>query len=489
MTVTTKLANAQLDNSSAPLPDSVQWLEGMLLSPQHLQQNDLYWQEHLRWRLQQALPHSWGVSHLTLEMSQLKAGKVLIKRLECVMPDGTPVIYPGSYTAPLQLDINAALQAQASGVRISLLMPVRSSAGNGCDDAPARHEVIHGALAADANRYSDKVPVDRMRPVISLSTEAPSAQYVVCPLFEVVRRVDSQSIEFKPYHPPLLNWQASVFLGEAALSWKLQNLSDHLWQKLRELAGNRRDDGPNEDDLYSSDTRRQMDMARRLSAVLPQFHVLVQRNPVSPVAVYDSLIALVGAMSGLGANPIPPVPDAYQHDNCEPQFRRALAYVVGKLTYLNSNFQQLSFDNEGQGRFTRALPGDAAADLLLELRLSDGQRVGPAERAALERWLKDACIAGEEALETAQRTRLSARVRALDADDIMQRNLRPGAALFIVENGQLEIAGRGLVPLYAPGQRLVLKGNPQSQGLPPNAVLLHQARAGVARPPVSRPVP
>lgn len=49
------------------LPDMVPWSEGMLLSPQHLQQNDLYWQEQLRFRLQQALPHGWGLLLLELD--------------------------------------------------------------------------------------------------------------------------------------------------------------------------------------------------------------------------------------------------------------------------------------------------------------------------------------------------------------------------------------------------------------------------------------
>jgi len=53
---------------TAPLPDAIQWSEGMMLSPQHLQQNDRYWHAHLRHRLQAVAPHYWGVLKLHVDI-------------------------------------------------------------------------------------------------------------------------------------------------------------------------------------------------------------------------------------------------------------------------------------------------------------------------------------------------------------------------------------------------------------------------------------
>lgn len=461
------------------LPDMVQWSEGMLLSPQHLQQNDLYWQEQMRFRLQQAAPHGWGLVSLELDTVKFKAGVVAVKRLECVMPDGTPVTYPGSYTGALEVDVTKVLAQNAAGLRVSLVLPARSAAATRRDASLRRYDLVPGAMAIDENTGIGQVPVDRLRPRISLwAGAAIPAQYVVCPLFEMTRRTDSQAIEFRPYQPPLLRWGGGDFLQKTGLSWRLRNINDVLWGKLRELAGTRGDgDGPDDDAFCGVDARRHVEMARRLAAVLPQFGLLVNRPEAAPVAVYDALAAVVGAMAAFGTNPVPPVLDAYQHDNCEPQFRRALDYVAFKLRYINTSYELLAFRQTAAHRFERALPADGG-ELVIELRVPDGRAMSQQDQGALAAWLADACIAGQDQLADAQRARMSARARLLTADDVARRNLRAGGAVFVIDNDFLRDGGQQ--PLFAPGQQLVIEGWPGGKGLQPANILLYQQRKPAA---------
>lgn len=457
------------------LPDLVQWSEGMLLSPQHLQQNDVYWQEQLRWRGLQLAPDGWGLAALEYDPAALQEGRLRIVRLEALMPDGTAIAFPGSYVNGLELDLAAELARPSGPLRISVVVPARSNASTRRDASLRRYDLVQGAWAIDENTGVGTVPVDRLRPRISLwAGNGIPAQYVACPLLEIARNNGSRMIEPGCYHPPMLRWQACDVLGRLGLRRRLQNLGDALWLKLRELAGNRADDGP-EDDAVGAPARPSQEAARRLAAVLPHFSLLVARADARPVQVYDALAQLAGAMAGFGQNPIPPVPDAYQHANCEPQFRRLIEYVVRKLGYINSRYEFLEFRREGL-RFTQTLPGDAGGEVLVELRLPDGGSGSPSDQQALQRWLQDACIAAEPVFDDAARARVRARVRALAPEEIARRNLRPGATVFALGEEWLDLDGQGRQPLLQPGQTLVIEGY-AGKGLPPAHILLHQPRA------------
>ena len=466
------------------LPDSLHWSEGMLLSPQHFQQNDAYWHAQLRYRLAMVNPNFWGLGLLELDMTNLKTGIVEIKKLECVMPDGTPVIFPGSYASKtLVMDVNAELMKTPGCVRVSLILPARSSSSTDWNSAPKRSELMLGALAIDEITSLGVVPVDRLRPLIALSTDAAiSPQYVVCPLFELTRREVTQGIEFKAYHPPMLNWKACHFLsnshshGNSNLHHRLKLLSEALWLKLRELGGNRRDDGPDEDELQSRHVRKHLEMARTLASVVPHFSLLVNSAHANPQAVYESLAQLLGTMASFGANPIPPVLDAYQHDNCEPQFSRAMDYIDHKLNYINTSFEYQTFELRTDGSFAQVLPKEVSDEVIVELRLPEGQSIGPDDRTRLAQWLKDACIASDALQTAAARLRVSARSNLLDAEEMGRNNLRSSAALFVIQNENIQLDNCGTVPLLSPAQTLVIKGNERSPGLKPALILLYQAR-------------
>jgi hypothetical protein len=56
------------------LPDAVQWSEGMLLSPQHFQQNDIHAQALMHQRFTGAVPYGWGLRHLRIDPVRLAVG-------------------------------------------------------------------------------------------------------------------------------------------------------------------------------------------------------------------------------------------------------------------------------------------------------------------------------------------------------------------------------------------------------------------------------
>lgn len=92
------------------LPQPVCWFEGMMLSPQHFQQNHIYWERQLEFLTQSLQPYQWGILSMRVDESRLLEGVVEVTALRAIMPDGLLVDYDGLTTEPaalrLALDLN-----------------------------------------------------------------------------------------------------------------------------------------------------------------------------------------------------------------------------------------------------------------------------------------------------------------------------------------------------------------------------------------------
>ncbi|BCX71246.1 type VI secretion system baseplate subunit TssK [Pseudomonas izuensis] len=82
------------------------WQEGMLLRPQHLQQNDRYYDHQLKARTQLLGGYTWGFLGLEIDLQFLNMGKVVINSASGVLPDGS-LFEVGGSTRPLALDVPA----------------------------------------------------------------------------------------------------------------------------------------------------------------------------------------------------------------------------------------------------------------------------------------------------------------------------------------------------------------------------------------------
>ena len=67
--------------------DRVIWREGMLISPQHLQQQELWEEQVLHERLAAASPLTWGVQAVEFDAGALKSGRLELTKFAGVMPE------------------------------------------------------------------------------------------------------------------------------------------------------------------------------------------------------------------------------------------------------------------------------------------------------------------------------------------------------------------------------------------------------------------
>lgn len=80
------------------------WREGMLLRPQHFQQNDRYHDNQIRQRTRLLSRYCWGFFHLEIDPQFLATGKLVLSQAAGVMPDGS-LFDLRSRSEPLALDI------------------------------------------------------------------------------------------------------------------------------------------------------------------------------------------------------------------------------------------------------------------------------------------------------------------------------------------------------------------------------------------------
>jgi len=65
------------------------WREGLFIRPQHFQQNSFYMMSELMQRTRNLGANMWGIFDMEIDKSNLSLGKILIRHISGLMPDGT----------------------------------------------------------------------------------------------------------------------------------------------------------------------------------------------------------------------------------------------------------------------------------------------------------------------------------------------------------------------------------------------------------------
>ena len=118
------------------------WSEGLFLQPQHFQQQERYFERYVEARCQALVPHSWGFTEIEFERDLLSIGKVALRRVAGVFPDGTPFRMPDDDPLPKPIDIGPDVRDQI----LYLAVPLRRAGEleadrDGGADELVRHDV------------------------------------------------------------------------------------------------------------------------------------------------------------------------------------------------------------------------------------------------------------------------------------------------------------------------------------------------------------
>jgi|GEM_PF-515618 len=458
----------------AELPDAVQWSEGMLLSPQHFQQSDIYWHAQAGGRMAALNPDYWGLVSLRLDAKAWADGVLKLAQVSAILPDGLPVEFPlDEESRHITLDLNdkELLPADGKPLRIWLGSPCRTGDAARQDIGLQRYESRSGSLAVDENTGSNPISVPRLRANLTLIADrSVLSRYSAFPLLDVMRNADGH-LQLGEFHPPMLCLGASEFFSDLAretgLVHRLGKLSKQVWDKLRELA----DQVDEENVDPATNGPNHLALARVLAQALAYFDVVATCPNSHPRQAYHALALLVGQATALDTSPIPPRLTAYCHEDCAAQFEQALSYVARRLSAIDTDLERLPFANTGETGFMRNLEAHASIDqLVIELKPRAGQGIKD-----LQSWLENARIASDDFMPILRHRRLpGALARPLDRQERHSLGLSENALLFLITNQSIDLNG-SQQRVFRAGRPLQILG--AADGSMPSGILLYRWKA------------
>ena len=436
------------------LPEALCWHEGMLLSPQHFQQEQIYWGSQLQMLRQTMSPNSWGIVDIRFDKNALVEGQVRVQSLLAVMPDGMVVHFEehDGHTLTLDLSENEALN-QDRHVIVSIVVPIRVPGSASENATIQRYDSFESQPVMDENTGDNALVLHRLLPKYELmAVRQVSEKYVSCPILEVTQP-DDGNYQLGRYCPPLVHLHAHEYWYEEGQSQqyqplmrRAQQLALQMRKKARHLAGYTQSD---DDRLGIVINDVHQTWIKVLTKNLVELELLADDPFTHPQRLYQLLSRLVGSFTELNLSCIPPKLPAYHHRDLFTGLDQAFSFLYQQMAFVNLNYTSIHFEESRSGVFT--LHFDKAwsgRDLLVELTAKEGDTT---EQVA--DWFKSCRIASRRYLETLNDKRLlGVAVEEIQSDPQTGISVTAGHALFRVKyDPKLIASGQQLVVICTSG--------------------------------------
>lgn len=295
------------------------WHEGMLLRPQHFQQQDRYYNAQMNLRTQRNALYCWGFFHLELDQQFLSMGKVVVTQASGVLPDGT-LFDIGAEREPLVLEI----PPNTSNKAVYLALPL-VAAGHVETRRPEQEDVIARYIsqtvevsdsnAGDTNSGSLSCALPAFR--LTLESEPGQDVFVRLKLCNVLDMTHDGVVTLDPeFVPTFLHTSGSIFLQSCMkeVISMLAHRGDILAERMR---GSSRVGAADVGDFMM------LQLINRHEPVWRHFYAVDQLHPEQ---LYRELLSLLGELATYTPESRRPKLEGvrYQHNDQAICFRRLL---------------------------------------------------------------------------------------------------------------------------------------------------------------------
>jgi type VI secretion system protein ImpJ len=199
------------------LAERVIWTEGMLLKPQHFQQQARYVEEEIGGRGKLLHHHGWGFTEFLIDENYLNLGKVVLNKAKGILPDGT-LFEIGHGQESLAIDIEPGMTSKL----IVLALPIAAEGSSETRDAgtlglstrliasPVEIRDSNAGHVREANIMCGKLDLQLL-----FMEAADLKGFVVMPIAQVIEcKPDKTVILDKDFFPTYLHLSAcSVLFG------------------------------------------------------------------------------------------------------------------------------------------------------------------------------------------------------------------------------------------------------------------------------------
>jgi type VI secretion system protein ImpJ len=311
-----------------PSPQPIVWKDGVLIAPQHFQQQDRYHGVNLHARLTAVSPHTWGVAALTLDDAALRNGQVHVAEFRGVLPDGLVASFRGGDPgAPSPRPLAEHFPATARSLDVALGVPLlRDGIENFTGNEFARYRTIVRGDVPDLTSARSKVDVEVGQPNLSLllGSEAQQGGLASVKIGEVVR--DAGGYTWSPtYVPPCLSLAVSRHLCNG-----LRELLGVAVGKRRALVELRRERDGEVAEFLARDITHYL-LLDALGTNIPVLRHFVDTPSSPPLAAYLALLQFAGTLTNFATQVDPAELPAFNYLDLRASFDELLRQIRAML--------------------------------------------------------------------------------------------------------------------------------------------------------------
>lgn len=313
----------------------VAWVEGMLMEPQHFQQQERFLENAFFSKIGMVNAYSWGVSSLEIDSGLLEQGLLAIKSAKGCFPDGTVFNMPGNDPLPPPMELNDSCQN-----KIVCMAILRDMPGNAYIDLTqgkrgSRYTVVADDIqdrniimdTTEGNVNSALIQLGQLKVRLCLLDAASQSEAILPVAMIGERTLDGKILLDNKYLPPMLDCRASGWIKNAT-SEVLGLISQRLSTVFRT------------DGYYASGGFSEV-LEVMLLQSLGEYHLhlthLLSRPVVHPEVLFQVLLRLLGRLCIIPGSEslIERTEISYNHDRPGSGYfqlfaalRRALSLVI-----------------------------------------------------------------------------------------------------------------------------------------------------------------
>ncbi|MEW5561975.1 type VI secretion system baseplate subunit TssK [Enterobacter asburiae] len=372
----------------------VAWVEGMLMEPQHFQQQERYIENLIHSKTATLGVYGWGLSALEIDQELLTQGKLAIRRARGIFPDGTVFDMPDKDPLPLPLELQESFHNRLVCLALAMDVPGNPYIDLTSRGSSSRYRAIEAEIqdrnllpGGEGGSRSALLQLGQLQVRLCLKENCSSAETVLPLVAMGEPRPEGYLLPDSKLLPPMLNIRATGWLHGAAT--ELLGLIGQRLTAVRIVDTHHHGSGVNEV------------LELMLMQLLGEYHLqlthLLQRPQVHPESLFQTLLGLLGRLSIIpGSEAVHERNDiSYNHERPAQGFfplftalRRSLSLVI------ESPAVALSFKNNGNNVYQchndihlglERLIFAVSADVPGELLRTDfpGQiKLGPVEKIA-----------------------------------------------------------------------------------------------------------
>ena len=323
----------------------VHWSDGLFLQPHQMQEMQRSLIDYERaWR-RAYVPYCFGVADFELDGEALTDGRVVIKRLSAIMPDGQEISIPGN-GAVKPLTIPADKDMDKDSVVVYLAVPTWSEheANLSENNSSKRLYSVREASVKDENTGDNEIIILKRFINAELTISKDDAKDCsLLPLLKltyVSRVIAEPKFALTDYMPPYL-----FVTSDCPLMSMLSELVFQLRRRRDKIISDISERGYNPENIAGINAYAVLQL-RTLNRYEARLDALLSTEKTSPFVFYMELRSLLGELAALQPLAKREQVSAYNHNNLMPVFKeiitniRSLIMFEGYAGYTRVDFVQ-----------------------------------------------------------------------------------------------------------------------------------------------------